>query len=360
MNKLKKFSYEFDDECKLAEVGDEYENTDHLEDPFYEFVDANEKREFHERVYERLWEISDYFTGEYTETTDEEFQEIWPIFFHHWYYNNVYICYSQEVLQMEIDDWKENMSPMAYNKWNYHWKNPYRLFRLVSRLDENIGTFRSIYSGRPYTLDERKTPMVMASCNNGRNWKIWNFILKEEVASDVFFKTLQRLSVKRILRKVSDEESKNSENKSLRNLDPVFDINNMSTEMANEYEELNIAHPEIAKGILDNNIAWFLNRSSNLGYMQNANDKKERLTTGENFKDLHGVSNIQYRNLKQLNAFGRLFAEFYPDKKLNFNLSNWGEAEGIPKDMDEDAMMGEDVDNIPENKEDDKEDDKDN
>lgn len=52
------------------------------------------------------------------------------------------------------------------------------------------------------------------------------------------------------------------------------------------------------------------------------NEKKERLTTGENFKDLHGVTNIQYRHLKNLNKFAQKFAEAYPEIKLNFNLSN--------------------------------------
>ena len=59
-----------------------------------------------------------------------------------------------------------------------------------------------------------------------------------------------------------------------------------------------------------------------LGFIQNMNDKKERLTTGENFKDLHAVTNIEYRNLKRLNMFGRQFAEKYPGRELNFNLSN--------------------------------------
>lgn len=59
-----------------------------------------------------------------------------------------------------------------------------------------------------------------------------------------------------------------------------------------------------------------------LGYIQNMNDKKERLTTGENFKDLHGATNVQINNLKELNRFAKDFEKEYPNKKLNFNVSN--------------------------------------
>ena len=72
-----------------------------------------------------------------------------------------------------------------------------------------------------------------------------------------------------------------------------------------------------------------------MGYVQNMNDKKERLTTGENFKDLHAITNVQYRNLTELNAFARRFKRKYPEKELNFNLSNWGQAEGIPQGENE-------------------------
>lgn len=71
------------------------------------------------------------------------------------------------------------------------------------------------------------------------------------------------------------------------------------------------------------------------------NDKRERLTTGENFKDTHSITNVQYRNLKALNKFGRLFNKKYPGHELNFNVSNWGEAQGIPQG----EFSGEEIDN---------------
>lgn len=62
------------------------------------------------------------------------------------------------------------------------------------------------------------------------------------------------------------------------------------------------------------------------------NEKKERLTTGENFQNMHGITNIQQVILSRLQIFARAFEKKYPGTSLNFNVSNWGEAAGgIPQ-----------------------------
>lgn len=58
-----------------------------------------------------------------------------------------------------------------------------------------------------------------------------------------------------------------------------------------------------------------------MGYMGDMNEKKERLTTGENFQNMHGITNIQQVFLTRLNQFARAFNLNY-NKQLNFDISN--------------------------------------
>ena len=292
-----------------------------------------------------VYKRQDYFIGEYTETTDDEFQEIYDKFFHRWFWDDVYVCYSQEVLEIEKESW---IGRVDINEDEAFGHNPYRLFKLVKKTPEGINTYYSVYTGLHYEIDTNTIPMVWASCNKGRNWRDWSFLIKEFIGAEQSFIITQRLASKRIQREVKNQATIVKENTNLECLGTVFDIEVVDVANKNKYEPFRACDPEIPRGIWDNLLNWFMTRAGWLGYVQNMNDKKERLTTGENFKDLHAVTNVQYRNIKRLNAFGRLFGIKYPGKELNFNLSNWGEAQGVP----EGEFGGEEIDNIKGNEND--------
>lgn len=350
-NKLDKFSTEYCDLLKV-QVGDEYKVVEIERDPFYGQMPEEYRKklllenqrinEFSKNIYDFQRQITDYFAGEYTETTDDEFQEIWKDFFYHWYWDDVYVCYSPELLNIQIESWKERLD---INKYKSHWRCPYRLLKLVKREEQNKGIYSCIWTGIHYEIDETQIPMVWASANDGMNWRYWRDLIKEFIAAEQYFIKTQKLSGKRIIRDIKNTDNVTQENENLAHTSVIFDINATDATMKNRYVPFDACHPEIPKGIWDNAINWFRTRAGLLGYIQNMNDKKERLTTGENFKDLHGATNIQINNLKQLNNFGREFSLEYPGKELNFNLSNWGEAEGIPIG----ELEGEELDNIPNN-----------
>lgn len=51
---------------------------------------------------------------------------------------------------------------------------------------------------------------------------------------------------------MSDKVAADAEDISLKTIDPCFNIDTMNASLGNDYEELNMANPEIAKGVLDN------------------------------------------------------------------------------------------------------------
>ena len=264
---------------------------------------------------------------------------MWEHFFEHWYWEDVYICHSEEVLKLEVESWKDRLD---INHDFCNSDNPYRLFKLVKRLDNSNAVCSSIYTGENYEIDTSVIPMVWASANKGLNWIYWRELIKDFIGGEQSFITTQKLVNKRLIRKTKNEVNAKNEDANLRTLEPVFDVNSTDATLKNTYEPFFICPPEVPRGLWDNLLNWFMTRAGWLGFVQNMNDKKERLTTGENFKDLHAVSNVQYRNLKALNKFGRLLGRKYPGKELNFNLSNWGEAQGLPQG---EYGAGEDIDN---------------
>lgn len=351
MNKLDSFSNNFCNQVKIK-VGDEYKVFDLEHDEFYKQLpdpyrkqvlrELGDRDKFNKQTWHLIYQITDYFTGEYTETTDEDFQEIWKDFFYHWYWSDIYLCHSEEILEEEKKSWKDRLD---INPDKCHGDCPYRLFKLVKRIDQNKGIYASVWTGLHYEIDREIVPLVWASANDGMNWIWWRELIEEFIGGEQLFIKTQKLAGKRILREIKDNNSAENENKDLDCNAVVFDINASEAVLKNRYLPFDACNPEIPKGLWDNLLNWFMTKAGWLGYMQNMNDKKERLTTGENFKDLHAVSNIQYRNLKQLNQFARKFGKVYPNIQLNFNVSNWGEAAGLPQG----EFAGEEIDNVKNN-----------
>lgn len=174
--------------------------------------------------------------------------------------------------------------------------------------------------------------MVWASANGGMFYIWWREILKNWIGGLQKFFISTNLLIKRVLRQKYNPDTARTENESLNNLSAVFDVDRIEnmTGDYNSYDKFDIMPPEVPKAILDTITQYVDVEGSKLGYTQNMNDKKERLTTGENFKDLHGITNVQGLLLNWLNKFGRHFQEEYPDKELEFQLSNQSDAEGIP------------------------------
>lgn len=147
-----------------------------------------------------------------------------------------------------------------------------------------------------------------------------------------------------------DPQRAELENVSLRSRNYVFDVDRVENRGGdyNSYDLLDVMPAEVPKSILDTITAYLDTEGSKLGYTQNMNDKKERLTTGENYKDLHGISNVQFLMLTWLKSFGRRFKNKYPNIDLDFGLSNQSDALGVP-------YMGEELDVDNETNDEDKE-----
>lgn len=55
------------------------------------------------------------------------------------------------------------------------------------------------------------------------------------------------------------------------------------------------------------------------------NDKKERVSSGENYMDYKAISNYQQKMLNQLNRFGREFKRHYPQFELMFDVTEYSQ-----------------------------------
>lgn len=342
--RLEKLSDQLAIEELCLNVGDEYKILNPEQDPVEKrLLNARNRRfsgyldDYTTQHFDKRKQITDYFAGEYTETNDEEFAVIFEKFFEYWYWSEIWVCYSETLLETEIQSWKNRLD---IEKQKCAYKCPYRLFTKVKRISQTKSVYSSIWTGIHYEIDEEIIPMIYASCNNGLNERMWRRLIKEHIAGIQQFITVQNLSTKVLFCNKINETEFNKEKEQLKKVDPIFHVNGTELTKKNQYDVMQICDTVLPKTILDNITAYFLKESAGLGYVENMNDKKERLTTGENFKDLKAISNIQYRHLKNLNTFAKNFNDEYPDKDLNFNLSNWGaESQGVPtpiEQMDED------------------------
>lgn len=80
MLELSRFDKYLDKSCICVEVGDEFKVFDPLQDPLYKHlidqrnhINACTLYDFNRELLSRRQQISDYFCGEYTETSNEEF-----------------------------------------------------------------------------------------------------------------------------------------------------------------------------------------------------------------------------------------------------------------------------------------------
>lgn len=330
-------------------VGDEYKVLDLERDPFYSKM-ASEYRKieflggtewgFNKAVFQQLELFVMYYEGEYTETTNEEFKQIWPEFLKNWYLHHIYVCYSDEMLKIEVDSWKDR-EDLDFDKCRGNCK--FRLFRKVKQINNDVWVVSSVYSGLTYEVDLRRIPMVRGSFNEGLSYLWWWELSKEVVALEQMYKQSQKLALKRIIRQEKDPNKSIKEDKSLKDIHPVFNVGKTEVINNNSYELFDVMPPEAPKLTLESFLNWFNWRAGQLGYMGDMNEKKERVTTGENFQNLHGISNIQNLFLSRLLTFAKAFNNKYPEINLNFNISNWGETSGLPQPSQE---QGDDEDEV--------------
>lgn len=299
----------------------------------YRLIEALEAQnwqtaDFMQRMLQYLFHIVEYFSGEYSENTNEEFNDIWKKFFEKWYFGTVYVCYSQEMLDVEIQSLEQRLD---IDLDDIYPESKFRLFTLVKKHNQTLYEVSSVFSGIQYMIDTNKIPLVKASYNNGFQYIWWRTLLADYIALEQSFIQAAKLATKRVLRKTKDPTKADVENKQLMDLSPVFDLNYTHPVNKNEYELFDVMPADVPKEVLGYMIEWFGWRAQQMGYMQSSNEKKERLVTGEVFQDTHGLTNIQAATIKELTKFARNLNKKYPEIELNFGISNWGTSMGIPQ-----------------------------
>lgn len=293
---------------------------------------------FFREIYKWRTIICSYFTGQYCETSDEKFAQVWEKFMWYWYWSDVYVCYSPQVLKREVESWGERPD---INWDECLWKNPFRLFTLVQRNIDGVNTYASVWTGITYDIDTKVIPMVWATCNKGLNFLWWRDLIQEYVAMEQGFIVTQKLSVKRLMRNVKNQMTKDAENTNLATTTVVFDIDKSDIANSNKYDPFDVCPPEVPRGIFSNALEYFSFRAKLLGFIMDGDHKKEKITTGENFKDLNSVSAIQQTHLIKLNGFAESFKKAYPRIHLNFNVFNWGSnPSGVPQPHGLDSQGG--------------------
>ena len=81
------------------------------------------------------------------------------------------------------------------------------------------------------------------------NYREWSDLIKEFIAAEQTFIITQKLSGKRIMREVKNQNTVTKENNSLTCVGSLVDIEVLDVALKNKYEPFRACDPEIPKGI---------------------------------------------------------------------------------------------------------------
>lgn len=254
-------------------------------------------------VFDLMDYVAAYVSGEFTVENEENLEEIWEILIKNWYFDGVWIIKSEEIKNREIAMAESGAYDIPENK--LFRENPFRLFKRTTSKEGNKYYFKSLLTGIDYfELDPKE--MIYISLNEGANWRRWWKANMEYVAGiSRVVEALKSLS-KTAQVIVKNPRTFEQEEAQIENPSVFYRINRLTSGQHIGAKEQNIyQYMPLIEGsrVADmKNIVESLydKECSRLGVTMNANEKKERLTSAENYKDLKSITNLQAHQLRSL------------------------------------------------------------
>lgn len=294
--------------------------------------------------------IASYVVGEFDCHNDEQLSEVWEILIKHWYFGHVWLIKSEEVMELELNlaESKTYKDKIPENK--LFRGNPYRLFEIY-RTETGNTFFKSLLTGIDcFTLDPKE--MIYLSLNNGTNFRRWwkknmDYIAgKSRVvdAAKALSKTVQVI--------VRNKEAFREERAQINNPSVMYELKRQSGTVGakeqNIYQEMPLIDSQRVKDMKEIFQSLYDKECELMGFTVNSNDKKERLTVAEDYKDMRQITNIQDWQLKNLKIFERKLKEkSWVEEGFKIEISGLTFAQGLPDTVTPDGQV---IDNPEENK----------
>lgn len=286
-------------------------------------------------VYELLDSLCWVMGGEYVETSEHPaFKKIASIFF--------YYLFKQDVLFVHYDEEHDliRLYNRATEKTYFELETDYSVPKMTP--GRNKDTHQVEQQPIPVTLDPDKVVQVKWRANPMRIRSLWT-ICREVYKLKKAFITLAYLNTKKLICQTQNADPSTIQSE----IDSLLDVENPILRVRGNTENPTTGQDQIEGPALFNRFApleygdlkvtealeiikQYLDfRLSFLGYTSEGTEKKERLTTGENYKDLKHSSNLQRVVLCSLACFSDKFAEVNPGIKLTFEINGAPNEQGL-------------------------------
>lgn len=277
--------------------------------------------------------VGAYVVGEFDCHNDEQLSEVWATLIKSWYFSKVWIIKSEEVMNQEIvlaesDLHKNNISEERLLRGN-----PFRLFERYQNSDGKY-FFKSLLTGIDYfKLDPKE--MICLSLNDGANFRKWWKVNMEYVAGKSRVVDATKALSKTVQVIVRNKESFDSERSQIENPSVFYELKRQAGTVGakeqNLYQAMPIIEGQRIKDMQEIIQTMYDKECELLGFTTNSNDKKERLTVAENYKDLRQITNLQDYQLKNLKIFEKKLKERgWVKENFKIEISGLTYAQGLP------------------------------
>lgn len=277
--------------------------------------------------------VGDYMVGEFDCHNDDEIAEIWEPLIKNWYFGDVWITYDRQIMDEEIAIAEKEGIPER----NLRRDNPFRIFSSKSETNLfNLGKagrffFKSLLTGVEMQLDPKE--MINISWNDGKSWRRWWIANLEYIAGKSrVIDGLKALS-KTVKVNINNKAAFEAERSQLENPGVFYVLKRQTGEVteSNIYQAMPIIDGGRVKDLLEIVDKNYRDECEKMGFTLNSNDKKERLTVAENYKDLRQITNLQDAQLKKLKIFERKLKEKgWVSNNFKIEISGLTYAQGLP------------------------------
>lgn len=277
--------------------------------------------------------VASYVVGEFDCHNDEQLSEVWEILIKHWYFGNVWLIKSEEVMELEIQLSESQTYKDKIPENKLFRGNPFRLFSMY-RTESGNTFFKSLLTGIDcFQLDPKE--MIHLSLNDGANFRRWWKRNMDYVAGKSRVIDAAKALSKTVQVIVRNRESFKEERSQIENPSVMYELKRQSGTVGakeqNLYQEMPLIDPQRVKDMKDIFQSIYDKECEMMGFTVNSNDKKERLTVAEDYKDMRQVTNIQDWQIKNLKIFERKLKEFnWVKEGFRIEISGLTFAQGLP------------------------------
>lgn len=278
--------------------------------------------------------VGAYMIGEFDCHNNEELSEIWANLIKAWYFGKVWIIKSEDVMNLEISLATSEAYRESIPEEKLFRGNPFRIFERYQN-SKNQYLFKSLLTGIDgFELNPEE--MIYLSLNEGANFRRWWKINMEYVSGLSRITDSIKALNKTVQVIVKNQRNYRYEEAQIENPSVFFRIERQTGTLGakeqNIYQDMPIIDTgdrvKIMKDLIE---SMYQRQCEILGFTINSNDKKERLTVAENYKDLRQITNLQDWQLKNLKIFEKKLKKFgWVDEGFKIEIAGLAYAQGLP------------------------------